>query len=76
MAEYVKIPVDPETAKDVIALAEIMGLGKRGQGAVVRILVKEKLAKLALHPQKEDKQAPDTSTDEPAEDMPAVDDVA
>ena len=78
MADYKMIPVDEETKKDVVFLAKRFGFGERGQGAMVRMLVKEKLQKLGVA----DVSAKDDGTallpvvGDDAQPMPAVDDVA
>jgi hypothetical protein len=46
MADYVNIPVDEETKAMVVALCEAYGLPKRGQGAMVKKLVKADYEKL------------------------------
>lgn len=81
MADYKMIPVDEATKKNLIALATRLGFGERGQGAVVRILVNEKLLKLgmAIVPAKDDGVAillPVPVVDGDAGPMPAIDDVA
>jgi hypothetical protein len=43
---YVTIPVDPETYQMVRRIAEIRGLGRRGNGAVVRQAVRAEYQKL------------------------------
>lgn len=74
MAKYDNIPVDPETKKKVIVLAKKFGFGERGQGAMVRLLVNEKLAKLNLMLEKA--EMPVMVVDGEAEKLPAIDDVA
>lgn len=44
---YKNIPVDPETAKKIEALCVAYEMGRRGQGALVRKLVKAEYEKLA-----------------------------
>lgn len=44
---YKNIPVDPETAKRIEALCAAYEMGRRGQGALVRKLVKAEYEKLA-----------------------------
>ena len=74
MPTYEKIPVDPETKKNVVVLAKKFGLGERGQGAMVRILVNEKMTKLGLFPVED--ETPVATFDSDIEKLPAVDDVA
>ncbi len=47
MAEYKNIPVDLETHEMLIALCEAFEFGKRGQGAMVKKLVKAEYSKWA-----------------------------
>lgn len=42
---YQMVPVDLETHSDLMELCVMRGFGKRGQGAMVRILVKDALTK-------------------------------
>lgn len=72
MPTYDKIPVDPETKKNVVVLAKKFGLGERGQGAMVRILVNEKMSKLGLLPV----EAETPVVDGDGTQLPAIDDVA
>jgi hypothetical protein len=46
-ARYRNVPVDAETYRMVKALAQAKGFGERGQGAVVRALVRGEYEKLA-----------------------------
>jgi hypothetical protein len=48
MAEqkYKNVPLDPETYRMVKVLAQAKGFGERGQGAVVRSLVRAEYEKL------------------------------
>lgn len=73
MPTYDKIPVDPETKKNVVVLAKKFGLGERGQGAMVRILVNEKMMKLGLLP--DGSEAP-VIVDGDGAALPAFDDIA
>lgn len=42
---YYMLPVDFGTRDELLELCALRGMGQRGQGAMVRILVKEALAK-------------------------------
>lgn len=42
---YKMVPVDFPTHDDLLELCRLRGFGKRGQGAMMRILVKDALAK-------------------------------
>ena len=58
MAEYKNIPIDLETHDMLMALCDAYEFGKRGQGAMVRKLVKaehEKLAAVKLIPTRKPK---------------------
>lgn len=74
MSKYDNIPVDPETKKKVIVLAKKFGFGERGQGAMVRLLVNEKLTKLGLLPK--EVETPVLAVDGDGAPLPAIDDVA
>lgn len=43
---YKTVPVDLETYNGIMQLCAMRGFGQRGQGALVRILVKSELAKV------------------------------
>lgn len=48
MPKYNNIPVDTATKKSLIVLSKRFGFGERGQGAMIRLLVNEKLQKLGI----------------------------
>lgn len=79
MPKYNNIPVDTATKKNLIVLATRFGFGERGQGAVVRMLVNEKLQRLGLAaagPTANESVSPLPAGDDDAVALPAIDDVA
>ena len=79
MPKYNNIPVDTATKQNLIVLATRLGFGERGQGAVVRMLVNEKLQKLKIavggSTTPENVLSVPTGDDD-AVALPAIDDVA
>lgn len=78
MPKYENIPVDKTTKQDLIVLAKRFGLGDRGQGAMVRILVSEKLQKLGISggPMTDENVLSLPAGNDDAVVLPAIDDVA
>lgn len=79
MPKYNNIPVDTATKKNLIVLATRFGFGERGQGAVVRMLVNEKLQRLGITAggsTPDENVLPVLMGEDDAVALPAVDDVA